>query len=329
MGAPESIALSTDVPPGGTIDVSVDFVAPERIGVYESIWLLQSPEGVAFGVGPSANQPVWTRVRVVLPARPITMTAPVPLGTSTFSSTPSSSDGDTAYDFVVNACLAQWVNDDGLLPCPGLEGDSRGFVLPVNQVLMENGTAFQLPALLMLPSSSVIGTIQGTYPGYEVQAGDHLQMIVGCEAGFASCSVLFQVAYQDSQGVTSDLWSIGEFSDGQLFNLDLDLAPLASEQVRFILGVSSLGDPQGDRALWVQPRIVHLPGPVNTPEVIITVTPTEALITATPTPTAAPAVPPKTATPIPTTGSGNQGLPYLFQQIVEILVSFFDLLFGK
>jgi len=328
MGAPESIALPTDVPPGEMIDISVNFIAPEKIGVYESIWLLQSPEGVIFGVGSSANQPVWTKVRVILQSQGITHTAPVPLGTSTFSPTPPISQ-EIAYDFAGDACQAQWVNNDSLLPCPGLDGGLSGSVLPVNQAIMENGNAFQLPALLMLPPSSVIGNIQGTYPEYEVQAGDHLQATVGCEEDALPCSVLFQVAYQNSLGVIKDLWSIGEFYDGQLFNLDLDLAPLAGERVKFILRVSSIGNPEGDRALWVAPRIVRLPVPGNTPEVIIPATPTGTPFIASSTPMIPPTALPITATPTQMAESGNQGSQSLFQRIIEMLISFFNMIFGN
>ena len=329
MGAPESIAIPTDVSPGEMIDISVNFIAPEKIGVYESIWLLQSPEGVMFGVGSSANQPVWTKVRVVLASQGITNTAPVPLETSISSPTPSTSLENPAYDFAGNACLAQWMNGDSLLPCPGLDGDSRGSILPVNEARMENGNAFQLPILLMLPPFSASGTIQGTYPDYEVQPGDHLQATVGCEAGATLCSVLFQVSYQNSLGVINDLWSIGEFYDGQLFNLDLDLAPIAGERVKFILEVSSIGDPEGDRALWVAPRIVQISVPENTPEGTITGTPTEAPFIATSTPVITPTAILINATPTQMAESGNQGSQSLFQQIIEMLISFFNMLFGN
>jgi hypothetical protein len=328
MDAPESIDLPIAVPPGGLIDISVNFIAPEKIGYYESIWLLRSPEGIVFGVGSAANQPVWAKVRVIPPSRNITLTATAPADTPTFTPTTISRE-NIAYDFAGNACQAEWMNNDGLLPCPGLDGGLSGAVQPVNEARMENGTAFQLPALLMLPPSSVVGTIQGTYPEYEVQAGDHLQATVGCEADALPCSVLFRVAYQDLQGVMNDLWSIGEFYDGQLFNLDLDLASLTGQRVKFILGVSSLGDSEGDRAFWVAPRVVHLSVSGNTPEVVITETPTETPVAATFTPVSTPTVIPVTATPTPIPGNVNQGSPSLFQQVIEILVSFFNSLFGN
>jgi hypothetical protein len=221
------------------------------------------------------------------------------------------------------------MNNEGLLSCPGLEGDPGGAVLPLGEARLENGTVLQLPSLLMLPPASVVGLIQGTYPEYEVQAGDHFQAVVGCQADALPCSILFKLAYLDSQGVINDLWNIGEFYDGQLFNVDLDLTPLAGQRIRFILSVSSLGDSEGDRALWVAPGILRVSVPVNTPEPVNTATPTATSIPATSTPTGTPSAIPVTATPTPFTGNTPGSSPSLFQQLMEFLVSFFNSLFGN
>lgn len=328
MGAPGSIVLPVEVPPGGLVDVSVVFTAPEKPGYYESIWMLKSPDGIVFGVGPAANQPVWAKVRVIPVSQVITPTVFVPQGTPTITPTTISRE-NVSYDFAANACQAEWTNNESLLSCPGLEGEPGGAVLPLGETRLENGNLLQLPSLLMLPPASIVGSIQGTYPEYKVQAGDHLQAVVGCQADALPCSVLFRVAYLDSLGVVNDLWNIGEFYDGQLFTVDLDLTSLAGQRVRFILSVSSLGDSEGDRALWVAPGILRVSAPVNTPEPVNTATPTATSIPATSTPTDTPAVIPVTATPTPVVETANQGSPSLFQQLVEFLVSFFKSLFGN
>jgi hypothetical protein len=328
MGASQSIALPVEVPPGGLVDISVSFTAPEKPGYYESIWMLRSPAGVVFGVGSAANQPVWAKVRVIPASQGTTPTALVPQGTPTITPT-AISRANGSYDFAGNACQAEWMNNEGLLSCPGLEGEPGGAVLPLGEARLENGTVLQLPSLLMLPPASVVGLIQGTYPEYEVQAGDHFQAVVGCQVDALPCSVLFKVAYLDSQGVINDLWNIGEFYDGQLFNVDLDLTPLAGQRVRFNLSVSSLGDSEGDRALWVAPGILRASVPVNTPEPVNTATPTATSVPATSTPTGTPAVIPVTFTPTPVLGNIPQGSPSLFEQLMEFLVSFFNSLFGN
>jgi hypothetical protein len=326
MGAPGSVLLPIEVPPGGTVDVSVNFTAPETPGLYESIWMLQSADGSVFGVGPASNQPVWVKVRVVAAPQGLTGTPQLPLATS--SPTPTTVYlENAAYDFAGNACQAEWSNNDGVLPCPGVEGGSTGSIQPVAGIVMEDAVTYQVPSLLMLPPDSVVGIIQGTYPEYDVQAGDHLQATVGCVMDASSCSVLFRVAYQDSQGVINDLWSIGEFYDGQLFTLDLDLASLAGQRVRFILGISSLGDAVGDGAVWMAPRILHFPAPLATQEIPATPTPSETPVPASLVPTTTSTVVPMTATPVP--GSETGGQTSFFQQILEFFVSFFKSLFGK
>jgi hypothetical protein len=244
--------------------------------------------------------------------------SPIPQATTTLN---------VIYDFVGNTCTAQWESTDGGLPCPGLDGDVQGFVEVNNQARLEDGTIAPLPSLLTFPSSSPNGTIQGTYPEIQIDPGDHFQATVSCEQGAITCSVLFSIRYLDPSGKPHDLWTLGEFYDGEYFNLDLDLSSLAGQKIRFVLIVSSLGSPAGDRALWVAPRIVQfpviaptsintststLPAPSSTPISISTPVPTSTL-TLTPTLTPAPA---------------NQNQLPSIQQIINSIISFFQQLFG-
>ena len=48
MGAPASVAFSTSVKPGATLDIVVNFVAPSAAGAKRSIWVVQNPDGVNF-----------------------------------------------------------------------------------------------------------------------------------------------------------------------------------------------------------------------------------------------------------------------------------------
>ncbi len=49
MGAAANVPLPQLVEPGGEVEVSVNFTAPQESGSYQSDWLLQSPDGVTFG----------------------------------------------------------------------------------------------------------------------------------------------------------------------------------------------------------------------------------------------------------------------------------------
>lgn len=67
MGAPASIPLPGSVPPGQTIDISVDMVAPHAAGRYQGNWKLRSPARAWFGIGPNGSSSFWVRI-VVVPA---------------------------------------------------------------------------------------------------------------------------------------------------------------------------------------------------------------------------------------------------------------------
>ncbi|MEW5939598.1 MAG: NBR1-Ig-like domain-containing protein [Chloroflexota bacterium] len=328
MGAPESIPFPGKVLPGHSVNLSVSFIAPGDIGVYESYWMFQTPEGLMFGVGALADKPIWLKVRVVAPAATPTVPAALPASTATQAAAPTVQPEIVAYDFVASVCQAQWTNNEGPLPCPGSDGDPNGFVIASDHARLENEVTLQLPTLIMFPSASAEGYIQGIYPEYEIQAGDRLEAMVGCENGYFACSVLFRVAYADSSGNINDLWSIGEFYDGHYFNLGLDLSPLAGRKARLILSVSSLGNAEGDRALWVGPRIVRHWTPTATNEPTFTPIPTETPPAASSTPTFTPTLAPPTATLTPVVDAGDQESPSIFQRIIEAIVSFFRKLFG-
>jgi hypothetical protein len=65
MGAPLSATLTMTVPPGEFGDLSVALVAPEASGTYRGEWMLSSPEGVRFGIGPGSDRPFWVQILVV------------------------------------------------------------------------------------------------------------------------------------------------------------------------------------------------------------------------------------------------------------------------
>jgi hypothetical protein len=232
-------------------------------------------------------------------------------------------------DFASSACQAQWQSNDGVLPCPGQDGDPRGFLLPMNKAALEDGTTTSLPSILTFPSSSTDGYILGLYPQYQVQAGDHFQASVGCEYNATACSVLFRLSYLDSAGAAHDLWTLGEFYDGKYYDLNLDLTPLAGQQVRFVLSVGSLGSANGDRALWAGPRIVNLqpgaPAIASTPTTEVPAASATPTMAPTATPTVSP-VPTATATTTPTPAAGGSVSPV--QQFIDSVISFFQRVLG-
>jgi uncharacterized repeat protein (TIGR01451 family) len=51
-----------------------------------------------------------------------------------------------------------------------------------------------------------------------------------------------------------------------VYRMDVDLSPLAGQNVKFILTTQAFGSPVGDRAVWSAPRIVRTSAPVPTPD---------------------------------------------------------------
>jgi len=240
------MTLPTEVAPGQTIDLSMNFVAPVIEGSYRGNWQIRNNKGEVFGTNPTANRPFWVDIQVKSPA----LTG-------------------IAYDFVANACSAQWTSGTGALSCPGANKDINGFVLKQNLARLEDGTTSLRPSLLTAPQNTSNGYIRGVYPSFRIQKGDRFRGIVNCERGATSCGVLFRLDYQlATGGLVRDFWAFGERYEGNTFTVDLDLSPLAGQDVRFVLSVLSLGDASGDRALWVEPRIVR-----TIPSVTITPTP--------------------------------------------------------
>lgn len=241
MNGQNLMPLPRAVAPGQTIDLAMNFRAPLILGSYRGNWQIRNDQGQIFGATSTANRPFWVAIRVQTPG----LTG-------------------TAYDFAANACSAQWFSDAGNLRCPGTNNDDDGFVLRPTIARLEDGTTSTRPSLLTVPQDALDSYIRGVYPSLRVQQGDRLQAIVNCEGNATSCGVLLRIDYQLADRIVRDFWAFGEQYDGRYFVVDLDLSSLAGQDVRFVFTVLSLGPASGDRALWVEPRIVRTT-PASTP----------------------------------------------------------------
>ncbi len=83
MNAPASIALSGEVPPGQSIEVAIEMVAPKEPGTYQGNWKLRNASGELFGIGPNGSAPFWVRIVVIQIATQTPMPTPTPTATRT------------------------------------------------------------------------------------------------------------------------------------------------------------------------------------------------------------------------------------------------------
>jgi hypothetical protein len=270
MGAPASNALTNEVKPGQTVDLTLNMTAPSAGGTYKGNWKLKNTSGAQFGVGSSGQTAFWVEIKVSGP----TATPGTPSPTAT-GPTPTKQAG-VGYDFVAEMCTAKWESGAGVLPCPGTDGDAKGFVLKIDNPKLENGTTDTRPGLLTNPQAVTNGYIKGTYPAFRVQQGDRFKTIVNCQYGATACFVTFRIDYLVGNDTTVQrLWTFGEKHEGQYFEYDKDLSFLAGKDVQFILTVTIGTATAGQRALWVAPRIHRASAGGVTPTVTSTpVTPT-------------------------------------------------------
>jgi hypothetical protein len=189
---------------------------------------------------------------------------PTPTATPTQTSEPTATFTPTTvpepavvFDFVDRACAASWTNGDAELPCPGQQGDADGYVLGLNNPFLETGSQANGATLSTAPQAVDNGWIEGTYPMFGVQAGDHFKASLGCPQGQTECNVALQLSYltEDDELKPKLLGSWSETYDGQVSVVDLDLSSLAGKTVSFVLTVKGSTASSQNVALWVTPAV--------------------------------------------------------------------------
>ncbi len=264
MNGPSSANFPKSVAVGETVEISVNLTAPSAAGSYRGYWMFKNASGALFGLGAQGNKPWWVDVKVAGP----TVTPGGPTATPSPTVTPGGPTvtpiANSAYDFVANACNGTWYSGAGQLPCPGADGDAKGFVLKLNNSKPETGTADPRPALLTFPQNVQNGYVQGFYPPFKVQSGDRFRSTIGCDNGATNCYVAFRLDYQTGTDPIKTFWGpFLERYEGSVYNVDVDLTPLAGKDVKFILTVLAAGTATGDRALWLGPYIYRASGSTN------------------------------------------------------------------
>lgn len=248
-GAPASTALPSNVPPGGTIDVSVIITAPATNGDYIWKFKLRSDNGRVFGFGAGFAYPLTAEIKV----EPVSLLPLIP--TTEFEVVPFES---LKYDFAANYCSATWENWLVGLPCPGADNDSRGFVVRRDNPKLQDGSTRDGKSLFTHPEWVDGGMIIGYYPAVAIENGYRFRATIGCGYGGTNCDVLFRVNYIKGSDPLVELgtWSM-KYSNAPL-DIDIDLSSLAGSDVKFEFIVSANGSSSQDWAHWLKPRIVLL-----------------------------------------------------------------------
>lgn len=276
LGAPSTVKLEGDVSPQSIVDVSIQMQAPAAPGNYISYWKLRSDNGEVFSL--PENQPIYVQI-VVDPAAP-TLTPPggTPLATPTSTVTPTPLATATAtatqagvpgqrptltpaasgviYDFTANLCRAEWRTASRVLECPGTTADA-GYVMRLENPRLETYETITLPVIISYPETIESGVIAGRFPAIPIQRGYHFLATLGCMEGAVNCSVIYQVNYSVNGGEPQNLGQWEQVYDGSVRGIDVDLSPLAGQEVEIILAVLANGEAEQDQAVWINPRILR------------------------------------------------------------------------
>jgi hypothetical protein len=215
------------VKPGETVKVSVALRAPGEPGDYEGYWMLRSGSSKLFGTGPNGAAPFFVKIKV----------------------------SDNFYSFAEQACSAQWSTGAGELPCPGKEGDSQGYVVPLRDPTLEDNQPQEGPGILTLPQPVSGGWIVGKFPPVIVPEDSDFRAVLSCQPGASGCYVRFRVTYRIDNG---EELTLGEWNEGYEGGVtraikDLDMAYGRSTAFYFYVYVN--GTPDQSKAIWFDPRI--------------------------------------------------------------------------
>jgi hypothetical protein len=145
-------------------------------------------------------------------------------------------------------------------------------VLKVSNPKLENGKTDPRPGLITFPQNKQDGYIQGIYPAFTVQSGDRFQSTINCAFGativmWSSASITRPVPTRSRPSGVPFL----ERHEGGIFNVDIDLTPLAGKDVKFILTALAYGSHPAT-APWVGPRIYRSGSTSALPDLLVTQT---------------------------------------------------------
>jgi hypothetical protein len=107
MNSPTAIPLPGDVPPNGTVDLTVDLVSPATPGQYIGYYMLRNPQGKNFGLGPNADQAFYVWINVAANGTVVASVTPTgPTATLGTPGTPSPTVAPTSSSVITNPAIS-------------------------------------------------------------------------------------------------------------------------------------------------------------------------------------------------------------------------------
>lgn len=225
-----AVDMPKKVAPGEIVDISVPMKAPDEKGKYKGFWILRDDDGSKFGIGGGANSPFWVQITV---------------GEET---------ANHSFDFAAKVCQATWKTDDRTLNCFGTSEGYSNYVFYTTSFQMETDKWENEPAIIVNVETGE--RVRGTFPSYDVKAGDRFVAQIGCTEGNQDCKVKMVLRYKikgtDTQGVLGE-WV--EKYDGKTTLVDLDLSSLAGKEVIFTMDMEAKSDSDTNEVFWFVPSI--------------------------------------------------------------------------
>jgi len=189
--------------------------------------MLRSDTNQTFGTGPNGAAPFFLKIRV----------------------------SDSYYSFAEHVCSAQWSSGAGNLPCPGKEGDSQGYVVPLENPTLEDNREREGKGFLTMPQPVGGGMIVGKFPAVVVPDESDFRAVISCAPEASGCYVRFRVTYRIDNGEEQVLGEWNEGFEGGVTNAIKDLDAVEGRSTAFSFYVYVSGAPDQSKAIWFDAKI--------------------------------------------------------------------------
>lgn len=109
MGGPASKPIGKSVPPGSSVDISIDLTAPATNKTYQGKWMLQTESGANFGIGANADGTFWVKIiveqtfavtKAVVSIAPAAHNGPCPVNLAITAAVTTTAPGKVTYYFI-------------------------------------------------------------------------------------------------------------------------------------------------------------------------------------------------------------------------------------